>query len=215
MATATMQPKNNSIDFSIAPAPKRIDKKLEYNGMLITEIVQKSMDGSRDLSEVPGLIVEMIERDSWREFFNPDHKVYAKHEDFNAFVTASYPHGMGMKLDQLKALCRDRPDAVDAIDRVCQQPIGVNQHTDNIRPQDPVSKKGGTSIEYGLRRLRKDRPDLHQRVLAKEMSVHAACVEAGFRKKPTALEQAKKLFEKMSREDLDEIMAWATSRFQR
>jgi hypothetical protein len=71
-----------------------------------------------------------------------------------------------------KALCRDRPDAVDAIDRVCQQPTGpkgprINsdkqQLSDNGRQLtiDTTSHKAGNSIEYGLRRLRKDRPDLH------------------------------------------------------
>ena len=35
-----------------------------------------------------------------------------------------------------------------------------------------------------LRRLRKDRPDIHARVLAGELSPHAGMIEAGFRKKP-------------------------------
>jgi hypothetical protein len=34
----------------------------------------------------------------------------------------------------------------------------------------------------GLRRLRTLRPDLHQRVVDGELSVHAAMIEAGFRK---------------------------------
>jgi hypothetical protein len=40
----------------------------------------------------------------------------------------------------------------------------------------------GTSVEAALRRLRKARPDLHARVLAGELSAHAAMIEAGFRK---------------------------------
>ena len=35
-----------------------------------------------------------------------------------------------------------------------------------------------------LRRLRKDRPDIHARVLAGELSPHGGMVAAGFRKKP-------------------------------
>jgi hypothetical protein len=38
-----------------------------------------------------------------------------------------------------------------------------------------------------LRRLRKDRPDLHARVLADELSAHAAAVEAGFRPRTITL----------------------------
>ena len=41
----------------------------------------------------------------------------------------------------------------------------------------------GTSTEAFLRRLDKDRPDIHARVLAGELSAHAGMIEAGFRKK--------------------------------
>ena len=41
----------------------------------------------------------------------------------------------------------------------------------------------GNTRAYALRRLRKSRPDLHQRVLAGEISPHAAMVAAGFRPK--------------------------------
>ena len=39
------------------------------------------------------------------------------------------------------------------------------------------------------RRLRKDRPDIHARVLAGEISAHAGMIEAGFRKKPPSRNQ--------------------------
>ncbi len=43
---------------------------------------------------------------------------------------------------------------------------------------DPVEKSAqGTSNTYALRKLRKDRPDLHERVLSEEISPHAAMVE--------------------------------------
>lgn len=41
----------------------------------------------------------------------------------------------------------------------------------------------GTSRAYALRRLREQRPDIHARVLAGEISPHAGMVEAGFRKR--------------------------------
>jgi hypothetical protein len=52
---------------------------------------------------------------------------------------------------------------------------------DNIH----VYRPDGTARTTALRRLRKDRPDLHARVLAGELSANAAAVEAGFRR-PTA-----------------------------
>lgn len=41
----------------------------------------------------------------------------------------------------------------------------------------------GTSRAYALRRLREQRPDIHARVLAGEISPHAGMVEAGLRKR--------------------------------
>jgi hypothetical protein len=40
----------------------------------------------------------------------------------------------------------------------------------------------GTSTAAALRRLRKHRPDLHELVLADQMSAHAAMIKAGLRK---------------------------------
>ena len=42
----------------------------------------------------------------------------------------------------------------------------------------------GTSRAYVLARLKRDRPDLAQRVIDAELSANAAAIEAGFRKKP-------------------------------
>src|SRR4051794_6825253 len=41
----------------------------------------------------------------------------------------------------------------------------------------------GNSTDRALRRLRKNAPDIHARVLAGEISPHAGMVEAGFRKR--------------------------------
>jgi len=71
----------------------------------------------------------------------------------------------------------------------------VNQ-VDNINLNN--EPKGGTGKTYTLRRLARDRPDLLAKVEAGELSAHAAAIEAGFRKKPTPLEAARKAFEKLT-----------------
>lgn len=77
-----------------------------------------------------------------------------------------------------------------------------------------VSSPMGTTIAYALRRLRKDRPDIHQRVLNGELSAHAGMIEADFRKKQpsrklTPLDQLRRWWKKASDEQraafLDEI----------
>ena len=65
-------------------------------------------------------------------------------------------------------------------------PTGNNQYTVKTGTVDNVNtstRPGGNSPSYALRRLRKNRPDLHARVLANELSPNGAMVEAGFRER--------------------------------
>jgi hypothetical protein len=54
--------------------------------------------------------------------------------------------------------------------------------------------KRGNSRAYTLDRLARERPDLFEQVKAGKLSANAAAIEAGFRKRPTSLERALKLF---------------------
>ena len=77
-------------------------------------------------------------------------------------------------------------------------PPSLHTAFNNIQGVEPEPAPQGTSADAGRRRLRKDRPDLHERVLSGELSVHAAMVEAGFRK-PTAT---------VPKNDVDAITRW-------
>ena len=71
----------------------------------------------------------------------------------------------------------------DARDRANLRPAGRPKNVDNGKGAINDLRPTGTSRAAALRRLRKDRPDLHTRVLGGELSAHAAMIEAGFRKK--------------------------------
>jgi hypothetical protein len=110
----------------------------------------------------------------------------------------------------MKKIVADDPVASDLLDQAIQQPLGTNQHgegLDNIQTQAP----SGTSREAGLRRLRKDRPDLHAEVLAGTLSTHAAMIKAGFRQRKisvpltTAADAAKALRRNMAPEQVKEL----------
>ena len=68
---------------------------------------------------------------------------------------------------------------MDLLDRAIQGKHGGDHSKIDIVNLAPVPD--GTSEAYALRRLRKDRPDLHAQVLAGELSAHRAAVQAGFR----------------------------------
>ncbi len=81
---------------------------------------------------------------------------------------------------------------LDALDRVTQEKpgnaTGNNQYStdtgivDNVHNTTRESPTGNTA-SAALRRLRKDRPDLHALVLAGDKTPHGAMIEAGFRPK--------------------------------
>ena len=77
---------------------------------------------------------------------------------------------MGL-LDQLRDICRGDPEALDAIDQATQNAVGRPTETRNNVPNK--GPEGNTSAK-ALRRLRKDRPDLHAEVLAGKKKPHAA-----------------------------------------
>lgn len=50
-----------------------------------------------------------------------------------------------------------------------------------------ITLQRGDSAEYTLRRLKRDRPDLAEKVINEELSPNQAAIEAGFRKKKVAV----------------------------
>jgi hypothetical protein len=70
-----------------------------------------------------------------------------------------------------------------------------------------VSGPRGNGKTYTLRRLARDRPDLLAKVESGELSPNAAAIEAGFRKKLTPLEAARKAIAKLTEEDRATLVA--------
>ena len=90
---------------------------------------------------------------------------------------------------------------------------GANQHgggiADNISNSTDKKREHphGTSKDYTLRRLaRAGRNDLLGRIESGELSANKAAIEAGFRRKPTPLEQVMKLLDKLDPGELRQIV---------
>jgi hypothetical protein len=66
--------------------------------------------------------------------------------------------------------------------------------------------KGGNDTDYTLRRLARDKPELLDAIERGELSVNAAAIKAGIRKKPTQAEVCIKAFRKCDQEQQVEIL---------
>ena len=130
--------------------------------------------GGSALEDVPGLLVKVLEHEVWREFPTPRGQV-AKHDTFASFVTTPPTQGLGASVDLIRRIVGDDPKARDLLDQAMQRPASL--HAGNNVPSRPE----GNTADKALRRLRKDRPDLHAQVVAGTTSPHGAMVAAGFR----------------------------------
>jgi hypothetical protein len=115
---------------------------------------------------------------------------------FWEFVQKPTPKGLGTTIPKLRRFCAADEDAIRLLDlldasaaREPGNPTGNNQYTveqsgidDNIHNSKDRESPTGTSREAALRKLRKDRPDLHEQVVNGDKTPHAAMLEAGFRK---------------------------------
>lgn len=148
-------------------------------GTLVEALGSAVFHGGSALGDVPALLKRVLETGAWREFETPTHEV-VRYDRFAAFVTTSPTRGLGASVDLIRRIVGDDLAALSLLDTALQNPVGTNQHVDNVNTLD--ERPSGNASESALRRLRKDRPDLHSRVLAGELSPHAAMVEAGFRR---------------------------------
>lgn len=174
------------------------------------------------LDQMPTFIKRIIAGELWKNIWLQPNGRVCEFKSFAEYVQQRQPDGLGASIDSIKRLCRDDIEALNAIDAVTQRgdggnnnPDGLGGHTgktrgdlvtfDNVQGDKPASASEqspvvkaptGNSRETALRRLRKDRPDLLERVLASELSPHAAMIEAGFRKKKSPEEQVMYWFER-------------------
>ena len=87
-----------------------------------------------------------------------------------------------ISLDDARAEAAKRAQEIDA---ATPDLLPVGRPKENVRDENDVTNISPRSdtVPYAIARLRKDRPDIHARVLAGELSPHAGMVEAGFRKR--------------------------------
>ena len=145
-------------------------------------------DGAAGLRDAPSLLRQIIESELWRERFVAQTKATVRFKTFDQFIAAAPPEGLGASKRLLYKICADDIALLDLLDRTFKSgQRGGDRRSEsfkrNIVSFENKNKSCGNSLVYALRRLREMRPDLHQKVLVKELSVYKAMVEAGLRKR--------------------------------
>lgn len=130
---------------------------------------------------LPVVIKNMIDDQCWLTHAKQDGSTFAS---FRELVEYKLYWGLETPFDDLVYFCRKDKECV----RLLEENRGeLGPHR---RPTNDESNKGcnttftkGSSDHWKLR-LKRDRPDLYERVINGDMTANAAAIEAGFRKPP-------------------------------
>lgn len=152
----------------------------------------RSLASGSALANVPSLIKKVIAEQMWRERFVTQTKQVIVFKSFREFVEADPPEGLKTSVSLLLRICTDYED-MEAVSLISTEvggnkgaPVGNNNATKtnvsitNICFDGDKTTRGDTTA-YKVRRLAKNRPDIHEKVLAGELSVDAGAIEAGFK----------------------------------
>jgi hypothetical protein len=159
------------------------------NDQIVQSLSEAVWSGEANLSTIPGLLKRVIKEGMWQRRMVLKTGEIVQFRRFAEFVASPPLEGLGTDIKTLQRLCADDKEALVLIDEAVQNRHGVNQHTEdlyNIQERAP----SGTSQAATIRRLRKDRPDLLERVVAGDLSPNAAAREAGFRAHKVAVNMA-------------------------
>lgn len=117
----------------------------------------------------------------WRERVDKDTGKLITFDRFEDFVATPPTAGLGASMDMLWKICQDDLQAIDMLDREVQRSKGgdtskgTNRALGDLAPS--TESRQGT-----LRALRKNAPELHEKVISGEMTPARAAMAAGIRK---------------------------------
>lgn len=155
----------------------------------LVDNLQRELLRPFDRDAVPRLIKRILHEDLWRRRIVLTGSIgLVEFEWFEDFVREMPPRGLGQDPDTVKELIEHDLEALDVFDQAMQRKGGwASRRTTSNRTSSgagattdarfpaPFSRQGV------LRRLRKDAPDLHARVLGGELAPSAAVTEANWR----------------------------------
>ena len=158
------------------------------NGELVGAIERSLLDGEHGLKTLPRLIKAAIKEDAWKEYYSNTLRRTVKHDTFESFILETPPDGLGSTVEQIGDMIRHDAEALTLYSELVTEQPGRRWETDNhdsVIAYNISNKKvsAGTSRPYALRKLHKEEPELHAKVISGELSANAAMIEAGFRKK--------------------------------
>jgi hypothetical protein len=186
-----------------------------HGSTIVREVISSTSSGADVMSALPGLVRQLLDEEAWREFTAPGGRI-VRHGTFGAFVLAEPPDGLGGRRNQLAALCGTDEELATRIRALLREEIpkaqephrpgATDKHGGTILPRDEAN-----TADRITARLKRDDPDLAEKVVRGEVTPNAAAREKGWRKpriivsSPEAV--AHSLLKYMSADDIAKLVA--------
>jgi hypothetical protein len=178
----------------IGEMPRPDDASLS-NGYTVSDLL--TCVGHGDLNNAPHFIRKVLVTGAWRHYANPDTSEIIDYgeDEFDKFARARWPLGLKQKdgIDTLIHLCElysaeeAAPEALRRLRELLPKAApaihagpGRGKKTDGNAIGFTKPRRGTTAAST-LARLKRDTPELADKVVSGEMSANAAAIAAGFR----------------------------------
>ena len=150
---------------------------------------------------IEGFLQPFIQAEGWKQLTNEHDRPF---RTYSEFCQTRYPYGLGMApeaIDQIIADAKRSAQEIAADPEVKPIPangeVGKGRSSNDIRPN-----QHGTSVDYLVRRLKRDAPEIADALGRGEFpSARAAGIAAGIIKVPTPLERIRKEWAKLNDEE--------------
>lgn len=146
----------------------------------VQHLQQMMLDGGEKAFDiVPTILRNVIQDKLWAKRCDKNGELFLS---FDAFVTAPLWHGLESSIDDLRLYCKKHPEVLQMVEAETEA-LPAHGGARAEQGNNVTLPKRGNASTYTLKRLKRDRPDLAERVISGVMSANAAAIKAGFRKR--------------------------------
>jgi hypothetical protein len=159
-------------------------EKLYRNGLKVDSLYRAIRD-SQAIELIPQLVRQVIADEMWRGHYYEKTGETFRFDSIRQFIETHPPDGLGTTINNLFKMCTDEPEVMDMLDLALQQDTNITSDENEKPKRPPIS----SARQAGLRKLRllseqnEAIASLRRSVLAGELSLNAALVSAGLKKK--------------------------------
>jgi hypothetical protein len=155
------------------------------------------------LDNFPALLKKVIEERAWERRLHNGRLIELA--SLRELVTLKPLEGWGQNPSKIEAVIKDNAEVLAMWEREMQ--VGQGHRSDLVDNVNDVGASKGNSKAYTVSRLKRESPELFEKVVAGELSANAAAIKAGWRKVKSPLEHLNQWWSKASEEERAAFMA--------